>query len=136
MKIIDSLEILLNLFDYKTIPDENGNEFVVYKNSRVDFIENIEDKTAFEAVENHVHILNNVKKNEFERLFPVAENLVKALLNNLKSRFPEKSFCVFATIELHESFIIRFHQKWDNETPYYDPAAFDPSKTKVVMFFS
>ena len=60
------------------------------------------------------------------------------MLNALVYSYPTKSFYVYVTIELHDSFIIRFHQKWDGEEPYYDPnkITFPNSKDFVFERFS
>ena len=97
-------------------------------------ISEINDKTEFEATENHVHILDRIKINEFNELFPIAEKLGQALLNALKYNYPEKRFVVFATIDLNDSFIIRFHQQWSGEVYYYNTADFTSSNSKVLMF--
>ena len=57
-----------------------------------------------------------------------------ALLSSLKSYYPQKSFVVYVSINLHDSFIIRFHQKWDDEEPYYYPADFTSPNEKVYSF--
>jgi len=66
--------------DSRTITDEKGNEYVLYQNSILDNISKIDDKTAFEAIENHVHLLDHVKPSEFDSLVVIGTNFGKALL--------------------------------------------------------
>ena len=134
MKRIEYFELIASLFQFKTILDEAGNEYVVYSDSYFDSVTNILDRTAFEASENHVHLINGIKKKEFNALIPIANNLGKALLCSLKACYPEKHFMVFVTIHLHDSFIIRFHQKWENEAPYFNVNEFTSPDEKVFLY--
>ncbi len=131
---IEHLMFLSNLYKYKIIRDEHDTEYVVFENSSLDYVQNINDKTEFEAVETHQHLLDNIRKKEFTRLFPIAEALGKSVLCCLKQTFPNKNFVVFVSLGIHESFIIRFHQKWANEKPYYDPHSFNSLTEKVFVF--
>ena len=134
MKRLDYFKAIAELFAFKTIADDMGNEYVLYQNSAIDSISGIEDKTAFEALENHVHLLERVKPSEFDFLAEIGANLGRALLASLKFTFPEKSFFVFVTISSGDSFIIRFHQKWENEVPYIDLAWVRSSRERVFGF--
>jgi hypothetical protein len=136
MKRLDYFSLIAGLFHFKNISDEKGNEFVFFTHVSNEPINNVNDRTEFEALENHVHLLDRVKKEEFSKLFPIAEKLGNALLNALKFNYPSKNFIVFVTIDLHDAFIIRFHQKWDGEPPYYNPSDFISPNTRVFMFKS
>ena len=133
MRRIEYFELLSNLYGFKSIFDKKGTEYVLFSNG-INAIENVWDKTGFEALENHVHLLDNVKADEFDRLIPVAQNLGQSLLYNLKSNYPSKHFMVYVTVHLHESMIIRFHQKWENEAPYYNSDDFKSPNEKVFLF--
>ena len=134
MKRIEYFELFSNLSEFKSIFDCDGNEFVVFKQSNCNNLKDIRDKTGFEASENHIHLLNNIKSDEFDKLIPIAQNLGKALLSNLKYYFPQKHFMVFVSLHLHDSMIIRFHQKWESEEPSCNPTEFTNPKEKVFMF--
>jgi hypothetical protein len=136
MKRLDYFSLIAGLFHFKNILDEKGNEYVFFTHRRNEPINNVYDRTEFEAQENHIHLLDRVKKEEFSKLFPIAEKLGNALLNALKFNYPSKNFIVFITIDLYDSFIIRFHQKWEGENPYYNPADFNSPNTSVFMFKS
>ena len=123
---------IASLSEFKTIHDEFGNEYVLFKNSCMDSIHGITDKTEFEAVENHVHLLDNINANEFEKLTKIAPDICGLLLNSLQCTFPDKHFAVYVTVHLHDSMIIRFHQKWENEDYYFDPE-FSTSAEKTFM---
>ena len=134
MKRIEYFELITNLFKFKTIIDEKGNEYVLFEHSFCEKIKNIQDKTEFEASENHVHLIDNINKDEFERLVPIAKSLGQALLNCLKCDFSDKEFVVYVSIHLKDSMTIRFHQKWENEEPYCWPEEFMSEKEKVFAF--
>ncbi len=135
MKKIELLKDFSEMFDFKTVTDENGNEYVIYANSVLDEIgSEPEDKTRFEAVENHIHLIDNVKKSDFDELIKIGKILGETQLSALKSKYPDKEFCVFVTVDIGESMIRRFHQVWGNEPVYYDPDDFNSEKTRVLMF--
>lgn len=134
MNRIFFLKTFLDLFEFKIIEDENGNEYVVFSKSGIKSIKSVMDKTEFEAIENHVHLYDNINLTEFEELKHIANKLGKLLLCNLKQQFPKKNFTVYVTISLHESMIIRFHQNWKDELPYYDPDSYNSDIEKVFMF--
>ena len=136
MKRLEYWESVADLFRFKIISDEFGNEFVVLKNSKLERIAGVRDKTEFEAIENHVHILDNIKKGEFERLLDIGQVIGNAVLHSLTIQYPTKQFVIFVTINLHDSMIIRFHQKWENEAFYYDPVAFTAPDERVFRFES
>ena len=58
MKRLDYFELLSNLFSFKTVSDEQKNEYVLFSQSDDGPIRNIKDRTEFEALENHVHLLD------------------------------------------------------------------------------
>lgn len=134
MRRIEYYEQITDLFEFKTVSDECGNEYVLFKQSNCDHISGIKDRTEFEACENHVHLMDNVKKDEFTRLIPVVKRLGEAVLQCLKSEYPQKQFMVFVSLHLNDSMIIRFHQKWENEKPYCNPEDYKSEKEKVFVF--
>ena len=134
MKRIEYFKLLSELLEFKIIKDEYKNEFIVYKTSQINSVKNIADKTEFEALENHVHLLDNIKKDEFELLTNFAQNIGNVVLNSLKVCYPNKRFRVYISVHLHNSMIIRFHQVWQGEDPYYHPEDFHSPKEKVFLF--
>lgn len=136
MRRINTL-FFLDYFDkFKIITDENHTEYVVFENSTLNSATGISDKTEFEALENHLHVLDNISLKEFKRLSPIAESLGNLLLCCLKQKFPRKNFVVFVSMCVHDSLIIRFHQKWENEEPYYNPNDYTGVTEKVFGFES
>lgn len=136
MKRLDFLQSIVRLFSFKTIADDCGNEYVVFDDSTItpEILKNISDKTEFEALENHVHLLEKITKKEFENGVEVSNLLGKSLLNCLRQKYPNKHFFVYVSIDLKDSMIIRFHQKWENEEPYYNSDDFGKN-TKLFMFY-
>ncbi len=135
MRKFELLRAFSEMFDFKTVTDENGNEYVIYADSVLSEIgSELKDKTQFEAVENHIHLIDNVKKYDFDELIEIGKVLGETQLSVLKSKYPDKEFCVFVTVDIGESMIIRFHQVWENEPVYYNPDDFNSEKTRVLMF--
>lgn len=134
MKKIELFKNLSEFFEYKIIKDEFQNEYVILQSNPLDVIDKIEDKTAFEATQNHIHLMDNIKKVDYNELILIAERLGKVVLNNLNSNFPNKHFIVFISIKLYDSLIIRFHQKWEKEVPYLNPSDFVNSGEKILSF--
>lgn len=128
------LDFLSDLFSFKLINDDCGNEFILFRSNPLDSVGGIDDKTQFEATENHIHICDNVKPKQFNGLTDIGEALGKALLHALSAEYPSKNFTVYVTVTLKDSMIIRFHQSWVNETPYYENAP-SRSPTEVILKF-
>ena len=127
MNPVEILDSITSLFEFGTQKDADGNEYVFY-----DFLCSSEimsppdppgganDRTGREALQNHIHIIDKPKKCDFDSLCRSGEKLGKMMLAKLKYDFPDKKFCVFVTIQTDETMIIRFHQQWEGEKPYYD----------------
>ena len=58
----------------------------------------------------------------------ITNNLVRVL--GLK--FPNKKFLVYLDCDFDDHIIIRFHQIWENEFPYYDANNFSTIKEYTV----
>ena len=137
MSCVDVLSNLSSLYEYKIISDLEGNEFILLHSSTIESIDfPINDRTAFEANENHVHIIEKIRKREIPELASVSKTLSMSILRNLKSIYPDRDFLVFVTMKPGDSLIIRFHQKWNEEEPYYDPQVFKNTNELVLMFKS
>lgn len=136
MRRINTLFFLDGFDKFKIITDENDTEYVVFENSTLNSATGISDKTEFEALENHLHVLDNISLKEFKRLLPIAESLGKLLLCCLKQKFPHKEFVVFVSMGVRDSLIIRFHQKWENEEPYYNTNDYIDATEKVFWYES
>ena len=115
-----SLASFALLLDTEVVTDKYGNEFVLLSGMHKEISWEVLDKTEFEAIENHVHVLDNLSNAEVCELKQIAPNLCKCIQNALHMKYPHKEFCVYATASVHDSFILRSHQLWDNESPYYD----------------
>ncbi len=131
-----TLKMVSNLFSFKTIKDEYDNEYVVFKRSPINHIDDIVDKTQFEAIENHIHLFDKVKQRDVEELSSIGKNIGKALLYTLNAFYPQKRFVVYVTITVGDSMIIRFHQKWDGEPLYYEDIESLRSRDEVIFEFT
>lgn len=114
-------------FRFKCIYDGAENEFVVFYNSSLQarFPQIIRDKTEFEAVENHIHLMDHLRDWEIEEIRPACKRICETLLYALKNAFPTKHFAVYAFVSGDRSLVLRFHQSWQGETDYMkdDPEA-------------
>ncbi|MDR1390583.1 MAG: hypothetical protein LBJ31_11500 [Treponema sp.] len=82
------------------------------------------DKTAYESFENHFHLFGKINKKDEEVAIKIGKTISQNLLNALQMNFPDKIFIVYLTVNIKDSTIIRFHQEWNNEPPYFDSKAF------------
>lgn len=116
---------LLDIFEFKSFHDNVGNELIILKNSSSSILNGtiIEDKTAFEAVDSHIHLIDNIRRYDKQLLIEFGKKIGRLLIDRLSFSFPDKHFVVFVTIT--DSMIIRFHQKWENEPYYYDNENFN-----------
>ena len=78
--------------------------------------------------------MDKITKKEFKSLIPISKQLGNTLLNCLKCKYPDKQFVVFVSIHLRDSMIVRFHQKWEGEEPYYRPSDFNGPNERVFSF--
>ncbi|MBR2901841.1 MAG: hypothetical protein IKC38_01320 [Clostridia bacterium] len=136
MRRTEVFEMLSRLLQFKTIKDSQGNEYVLFAENKLsDPIEGIEDRTAFEAVENHIHILKDIKRKEFDKLGSSAKAVGEVVFNKLQLTCPDKKFVVYVSLKLGDSMIVRFHQVWDGEEPYYDVTSFNSNRQKMYCFY-
>ncbi len=136
MRRTEVFEMLSRLLQFKTIKDSQGNEYVLFAENKLsDPIEGIEDRTAFEAVENHIHILKDIKRKEFDKLGSSAKAVGEVVFNKLQLAYPDKKFVVYVSLKLGDSMIVRFHQVWDGEEPYYDVTSFNSNRQKMYCFY-
>ncbi len=125
MNLYHKLEKLLPILypTFYTRIDINQNEFVLLDTGMANkevISHTIADRTQYEAVENHVHIFEDyIGAKNYDTARKVGISIAENLYNTLTTEFPDKSFVVYLTINLH-GMIIRFHQIWDNEPTYYD----------------
>ena len=134
-QLVNLLPVIYPIFC--TVKDPAGNEFVRLDEGSIpqDPENVVRDRTQYEAVWNHVHLAEGRIKNNREQLkiwgTAVAENLVKTL----RETYPEKRFLVFLTIN-NEGMILRFHQKWKGEPPYYDLSRKYEDDSEIFVFDS
>ena len=118
--IIELQDILFPKF--YTAMDSENNEYIFLKtqDSMINSLDKVSDKTQLEAYENHIHICGKVKKRAQHIAITSAKLITKNLIENLKTSFPNKSFYVYLDCDFNDHIILRFHQLWENEAPYYD----------------
>ena len=79
----------------------------------------VEDRTGYEAVWNHVHLFSGpLPPEELAKVRTLALAAAQDLRHALEQTFPDKRFAVFLTLN-PEGGILRFHQLWPGEVPYY-----------------
>lgn len=123
--LIDMLEELLELSLQEIRTDREGSELVLLSRQAKNFAaanKAVRSKTSFEAFINHVHLMEDLKAKDVERLRGTAESFCRLLAESLHSRFPDRHFYVYAVANVGGEFIVRFHQVWEEEAPYAEPA--------------
>lgn len=79
----------------------------------------VEDRTGYEAVWNHVHLFSGpLPPEELAKVRTLALAAAQDLRHALEQTFPDKRFAVFLTLNPEDG-ILRFHQLWPGEVPYY-----------------
>ena len=118
--IIELQDILFPKF--YTVKDSENNEYIFLKTggSEINSLNKVADKTQLEAYENHFHICGKVKKIVQQIAFTSAKLITNNLIQQLKLKFPNKKFYVYLDCDFRDHIIIRFHQIWKDEEPYYD----------------
>ena len=132
MKQVEWLERLTQAYQFEEVASEDGCTYILRASYEREKVGVIEDRTAFEAVENHVHLLDWVKLKEYKTLERIAPTLCTTLLASLKYQYPGRNFSAYVTITLHDSMILRFHQNWEGEASYYDENTRDPQTSLFV----
>ena len=100
---------------------DDGDRLSFYTNEAGIAIGNfIDDKTRCEAINNHFHLFDKVGAEKRDIAFQIGREIAQNLLNSLIAAFPTKKFVVYLELNTKDSTIIRFHQIWDNEPPYFD----------------
>ena len=79
----------------------------------------VEARTGYEAVLNHVHLFSGpLPPEELAKVRTLALAAAQDLRHALEQTFPDKRFAVFLTLNPEDG-ILRFHQLWPGEVPYY-----------------
>ncbi len=81
-------------------------------------------KIVTEALENHVHLFDNVPKHMRKDVRKIAIAVAQNLFERLKYDFPDKHFVVLLELKYKESIVVRFHQIRQNCALYIDPKEF------------
>lgn len=118
-----------------TVTDVDGNEFVrLLEGDRPQNpVIRIQDKTQYEATFNHFHLNEGRIGRKIESAKEWGVAIAQNLAQELKKAYPDKKFRVFLTIN-SKDMIVRFHQEWENEPPYYDITATYADHTEVLCF--
>ena len=96
-----------SLLDTEIVTDKSGRDFVLLSGAYIDL--------------DYVHILDKLSPTELDGLKEMAPALCRCIQYTLQAKYPGRQFYVYATASVHDSFILRFHQSWDDEPPYYSP---------------
>ena len=71
-----------------------------------------------------MHLFGKVRKKYQNKAFDVAKMITNNLVQELTENFPNKKFHVYLECDFSDHIIIRFHQHWENEYPYFDVKEF------------
>lgn len=124
---IDFLERLKPLLfpKFYSIKDVQGNELIFLHDAAQQVSLGCKkiDKTQTEAFYNHIHFWERIKSSEKEKIRVFGTEIAYNLLEKLTLRYKNKKFVVYLDVN-SEGAIIRFHQIWKDEMPYYDCTLF------------
>ena len=101
----------------------------------------VEDRTDYEAVWNHVHLFSGpIPPQRMAKARTMALTAARNLRDTLARAFPGKRFAVFLTVS-PEDVILRFHQLWPGEPPYYEVRGqverdADDAHTDIYAFYT
>lgn len=120
------------LFHYQVLTDAAGNELLcLCDDHRKTIPLSVEDKTAYEAGNNHEHLLDDISDEAFSGLVADAPFLCRLIYCNIKMQYPQRKLAVYAAVSRHDSLTVRFHQVWPGEPLYYDPKDFSSGEERV-----
>lgn len=142
MRRTEYLSECSHLFDWDLVPDDRGNDLVLINVGNQDNLDTIKaqtkirNNTHIEGFYNHVHILDDIKKNEIDSLCESGNRLGKSLLSCLCRKYPDKKFIVFVTISVGDSMTIRFHQQWPNEPFYFDIEEIHNQNERLLFYLN
>lgn len=120
------------LLHYQVLTDAAGNELLcLCDDHRKTIPLSVEDKTAYEAGNNHEHLLDDISDEAFSELVADAPVLCRLIYCNIKMQYPQRKLAVYVAVSRHDSLTIRFHQVWTGEPPYYDPEDFSSGDERV-----
>lgn len=126
---------LSQLLHYHVLTDAAGNELLcLCDDHRKTIPLSVEDKTAYEAVNNHEHLLDDISDEAFSELVADAPVLCRLIYCNIKMKYPHRKLAVYVAVSRHDSLTVCFHQVWMGELPYYNPEDFSSRDERV--FFS
>lgn len=108
--------------NFYTIKDLENNEYVFLRTNddEIKTLKTVTDKTQLEAYENHIHLFGKLKKKYQSKALKISQLITENLVNELRWRYPDKKFLVYLDCDFGDHIIIRFHQIWKNEVPYYN----------------
>ena len=78
------------------------------------------DKTQCEAFINHYHLFDKVGKRNYKKVVEIGMAIANNLRDSLLRAFPNKFFVVYLEVNVNDSVMLRFHQIWEDEPPYFD----------------
>lgn len=130
--IIGLFRTFSQLLHYHVLTDAAGNELLCLCDDHRKAIPlSVEDKTAYEAVNNHEHLLDDISDEAFSELVADAPVLCRLIYCNIKMQYPLRKLAVYVAVSRHDSLTVRFHQVWTGEPPYYDPEDFSSGDERI-----
>jgi hypothetical protein len=123
---------LSQLLHYHVLTDAAGNELLcLCDDYRKTIPLSVEDKTAYEAGNNHEHLLDDISDEAFSELVADAPVLCRLIYCNIKMKYPHRKLAVYVAVSRHDSLTVRFHQVWMGELSYYNPEDFSSWDERV-----
>ena len=128
------IQTIMSSIKTEIIEDSFNNEYVLIKDDvPIEIAENITDKTQFEGSINHIHLLDNIKEKDLSALERIAVSSIETLNKYLKTIYPDKHFYIYVSLTISDSMIIRFHQEWYYEVPFYEETSVDDNTILIIQ---
>lgn len=130
--IVDLCRAFSQLWHVHLLTDAAGKELLCLQDDRRKTIPlAVADKTAYEAVNNHMHLLDDLSDAAFAELAADAPVLCQIIYRNIRLQYPQKRLAVYAEVSRHDSLTVRFHQVWNQERPYWNPEDFASGDARI-----
>lgn len=130
--LVDLCRAFSLLWHEHLLTDAAGNELLcLCDDHRTTIPLSVADKMAYEAVNNHMHLLDELSDAAFAKLVADAPVLCQLIYRNIKLQYPQKRIAVYVEVSRRDSLTVRFHQVWDQESPYWNPADFASGDERI-----
>ena len=85
--------------------------------------------TAYESFSNHFHLYaGKIRRSEYQTLRKISISTGQNVYEKLLLTYPNCRFRLYVEINVNEGIVLRFHQIWPGELPFYSDSMIENSK--------